>query len=108
MSNFKLDERVKLAIEFALIECTDASLAHGQEKNARRLGMSGAEVDAARRGRSFEVQLSRALTLALAAASFEPTRRMEREGAAKAGIPDAVCQEIERFAEQLASRAKED
>ncbi len=70
MSSFTLDGRVRLSVALALAEDgRDPPVSPGREAEARGLGMCGAEVDAARRGRSFDARMSRALVLALAAAS---------------------------------------
>lgn len=45
-----------------------------QDDVARRLGMTGAEIDAARDGHSFDIRLSRALLLAHAVLSGDPVR----------------------------------
>lgn len=63
--------------------------------------MSGAEIDAARRGRSFDAQISVALALALA--SNEEQRRAQRARALKAGIDADVSGEIEELAARLTS-----
>ena len=102
MAGFTLDARVRLAIELALT-------AHGgdrpdrrrQEEQARALGLSGAEIDAARRGRSFDVQTS--IALALATANGDEERRRHRARALKAGIGADACREIETFADRFAA-----
>jgi hypothetical protein len=89
-----LDGRMRLSIELAL---TAANPDPHQDAAARALGMTGAEIDAARRGWSFDVRTSLALALAIAC---ENTRRDRRARALKAGIPEAVCHEIEALARQ--------
>ncbi len=70
MSSFSLDGRARQSIALALFDGNrDVPLPPERETEARRLGLCGAEVDAARRGRSFDARMSRALALALAAAS---------------------------------------
>ena len=97
-----LAERVRLAIELALTDCSDAARTHRQESEGRRLGMSGAEIDAARRGRGFDVRICRALSLAAASRSGTG-RSTERSRALRAGLPEPLCHEIEQLAEQFAS-----
>ena len=102
MSSFKLDQRMKLAIEIALTACDADPLARAsQDAAARACGMSGAEVDAARRGWSFDVQTSLAIALAMACrrddgrADEHGTRR---ERALRAGIAESACRQIETLA----------
>ncbi|GLS44594.1 MULTISPECIES: hypothetical protein [Methylobacterium] len=103
MSSFTLDERVRLSIALGLTAgYGDPALHRRQEKAACRLGMTGAEIDAARHGRSFDMRTSAALALALASASGDRDRvRIERARARRFGIAEAVCDEIE----ELAARA---
>lgn len=95
-----LNARMRLSIEFALTaESGDASGRRRQEAGAVRLGMTGAEIDAARRGRSFDVLTSLALALAIAARSAAPDRLREaRDRALGAGISADMCREIEAMA----------
>ena len=101
MHGFRLDERVRLAIELSLTASQDTMLHDRQDAQARRLGMTGADIDAARRGRSFEVQTSMALALAIARGD---ERGKLRERAIGMGLAEAVCREIERFADDIAAR----
>ncbi|APR53198.1 hypothetical protein CA223_04530 [Sphingomonas koreensis] len=101
MTQVTLDGRLRLAIELALTECADAERALQQENEGRRLGMSGAEIDAARRGHGFDVQVCRALALA-AASQSSTCRSVERNRALRAGLPERVCREIEQLAERFA------
>jgi hypothetical protein len=99
-----LDERARLAIELALTAGNaDPPLRERQDADARRLGMVGAEIDAARLGRSFDVRISRALALATAP---DCDRAARRQGAMRAGIGERHCAEIEAFAARLAGRAR--
>lgn len=96
MSNFKFDARARLSVELALSAADESpSEAERQEAKARALGMSGAEIDVARQGRSFEVVISAAITLAVAVGT---DRAKARTRAAKAGITPAIREEIESFA----------
>lgn len=93
----KLHARLRLSIEMALTaDRGAAALIRRQNDAARRLGMCGAEIDAARAGRSFDLRGARALELALA------TRRGDngdaRSRAIRAGIDEEACREIERIA----------
>lgn len=103
MSSFTLDGRVRLSVALALADDgRDPPVSPGREAEARGLGMCGVEVDAARRGRSFDARTSRAL--ALAAASRDGGRLHEaRARAVWSGIPAEVCREIESLAIELAS-----
>lgn len=100
MTTAALTGRVRLSIELALTFATaDPPWLQRQEETARRLGMSGAEIDAARRGRSFDARASLALALALATSGRDGgCRRQARARALKAGFSDADCDEIGRLA----------
>jgi hypothetical protein len=107
MSAFTLDGRVRLSIALALADRgRNPARPPDREAEARRLGMCGAEIDAARQGRSFDARTSRALALAMAAVARDRDRHhAERARAVRSGIPDAVCRAIEGFAEAcVASR----
>ncbi|MGG7535929.1 hypothetical protein [Rhizobium sp. NLR8a] len=93
MAGFKLDARARLSIELALTAGRgDSDIAHQQEKDAKALGMSGAEIDMARKGSSFDFQLSKAIAVALAPDAEH------RERAMKAGIDGQTCADIEKLA----------
>ncbi|PPJ49013.1 hypothetical protein C0075_02810 [Rhizobium sp. KAs_5_22] len=77
----------------------DALLTRQQEEDAKALGMSGAEVDMARSGSSFDFQVSRALALALA------PNDEQRERAVRAGLSVHVCAEIEEIAALYKNRS---
>jgi hypothetical protein len=97
MAGSTLDGRLRLAIELALTSGDDDPLRRRrQEDRARGLGLSGAEIDAARGGRSFDAQTS--IALALATARGDEERRRQRLRALKAGISADACREIEAFA----------
>jgi hypothetical protein len=100
MAAFKLDERVRLSIELALTAKKPApALLQRQDTDAKRVGLTGAEIDAARRGWSFDVQTS--IVLALAAASNESDQAKQRERALKAGISHEACSTIEELARRF-------
>jgi hypothetical protein len=92
MSGFNLDARARLSIELALTAGRGDPILAQQEKDAKELGMTGAEIDMARKGSSFDFQLSKAIAVAL-----EPTVE-RRECALKAGIDTRACTSIEKQA----------
>jgi hypothetical protein len=92
MSGFNLDARARLSIELALTAGRGDPILAQQEKDAKELGMTGAEIDMARKGSSFDFQLSKAIAVAL-----EPTVE-RRERALKAGIDARACTSIEKQA----------
>ncbi|QUS42254.1 hypothetical protein RPMA_04480 [Tardiphaga alba] len=70
-----------------------------QEDAARQSGMTGAEIDLARRGSSFDALTSFAMALAIAARFTDPALiAATRDKAVKAGISPEVCAAIEAFA----------
>jgi hypothetical protein len=104
MSDLFLYPRMKLTIELALsADRNDVVGRQRQDGDAKKLGLTGAEVDFARRGYSFDVQTSIALELALAAkATDKEAQRKAHARAVRAGIPENVCRAIEDFAETFA------
>lgn len=93
----KLGARTHLSIEMALAGYRGApALIRQQDDAAARIGMCGAEIDAARQGRSFDVRGSRALELALAVKRGD--YREARSRAIQAGFDEEACREIERVA----------
>lgn len=100
MAGFTFNERARLSIELALTAGSgNVPLLLRQDAEANRLGLTGAEVDAARKGSSFDFPISQAIALALASSDEERTVRRER--AARAGIDGRTCLEIERLAAAL-------
>ena len=91
-----IDPRARLSIELALTG-TNASqpLLARQEEAGRALGMTGAEMDVARRGSSFDFNTSIAVSLALNACSTT------RQRAQCAGFSEETCGEIERIARSI-------
>jgi hypothetical protein len=88
----KLDPRTRLSIEMALADDRGApALIRRQDDSAARIGMCGAEIDAARAGRSFDVRGARALELALAVKRSD--YRDARSRAVRAGFDDEACRE---------------
>jgi hypothetical protein len=101
----KLDPRTRLSIEMALAGNRSApALIHQQDAAGARIGMCGAEIDAARAGRSFNVRGGRALELALAFKRSD--YRDARSCAVRAGFDDEACREIEGIAVAHASGAE--
>lgn len=100
MVGSSIDPRARLSIELALTG-TNASkpLLAKQEEAGRALGMTGAEMDVARRGSSFDFNTSIAVSLALNAC------RETRQRAILAGISEETCEEIERIALSLRVQA---
>lgn len=99
MTGFKLDAKARLSIKLALVAAHgDMSSADQQEEDARALGMTGAEIDMARAGSSFDFQLSKAIALAL-----EPNVE-QRERAMKVGIDAQACTDLERLAASYIDR----
>jgi len=101
----KLDARTRLSIEMALAGHQGApALIRRQDDAAARIGMCGAEIDAARAGRSFDARCARALELALAVKRGDYLDVRSR--ASQAGFDEEACCEIERIAGALASGAE--
>lgn len=99
MPNFTLDDRTRLSVELALTaESNDMLRRKCQEEDARSLGMTGAEVDAARRGTSFDARTS--LVVAFAAAQRRGdigTTDVLRERMRRAGIGSEIFSQIEEI-----------
>ncbi|MDM9622936.1 hypothetical protein A6U87_07785 [Rhizobium sp. AC44/96] len=92
----RLDARLLLSIELALsASCADLQLSRRQDKDAHAIGMTGAEIDMARRGSSFDVKISAAVALALAPS--EERRRCAR----RTGLCERSCMEIEKLAARI-------
>ncbi|USI74691.1 hypothetical protein [Sphingomonas morindae] len=94
---------MRILIEMALTaRGGDEPRRRRQDAEARRLGVCGAEIDAARDGRSFDAINSQALDLARAAAGPDSGRRRRASiQARKAGLTEAQCREIEIMAAAL-------
>jgi hypothetical protein len=103
MTGFTLDECARLSIELALTANShDRLQREQQDTRAKALGMTGAEIDAARSGKSFDVRTSAVLALAMASNDDDERRRGQRARALKAGITEDVCFEIEALANRFA------
>lgn len=107
MTGFTLDERARLSIELALTaDSQDPLQRQQQDTRAKALGMTGAEIDAARGGKSFDVRTSVVLALAMASNNDDEHRRRQRARALKAGLTEDVCFEIEALANRFAALKK--
>ena len=96
MGGSPIDPRVRLSIELAHTGYNASRpLLAKQEEAGRALGMTGAEMDVARRGSSFDFHTSIAVSLALDAG------REPRQRAIRAGISEETCEEIECLALSL-------
>jgi hypothetical protein len=70
-----LTERLRLHIELALDrDCACHKTIAKLDKRADRLGLTGAEVDAARQMHSFDVRIAAAIDFACALGTHEPVR----------------------------------
>lgn len=95
-----LDERERCCIVMALTAgSSDDELVTQQAEQGRRLGLTRAEIDAARRGFSFDFRISKAIALALA--REEEVLEDSRSQAIRAGIDKQTCVLIERMAAEL-------
>ena len=96
MVGSSIDPRVRLSIELALAGTSAGqSLLGKQEEAGRALGMTGAEMDVARCGSSFDFKISVAISLALDAC------QESRQRALYAGLSVEACAEIERIAQAI-------
>ncbi|MGN7755498.1 hypothetical protein [Sinorhizobium sp. 22678] len=98
MASSSIDPRIRLSIELALTGTNESkTLLEKQEEAGRALGMTGAEMDIARRGSSFDFNTSVALSLAL-----NPCRETLQR-ALRAGLSEEACAEIERISQACRS-----
>lgn len=75
MPQKQLNDRLRLQIEVALEQdCGCSRTLSSQEKRAERLGLTRAEVDAARARRGFDLHTAAAIDFACAIASHDQTR----------------------------------
>lgn len=100
MARLTIGERTRLSIDMALAaRDEDPGRQRRHEAEGRRLGMTGAEIDAAREGRSFDAQISMAIALALATRlGTEDGRRRQRAQAGRLGLSEEACAAIEAYA----------
>lgn len=100
MAAHGLDEKGRFCIVVALTAAgINAERRARQDAQGRRLGLTRAEISAARRGFSFDFCTSKAIALALA--NDEATRECRRREAIRAGTDNLACAEIERMAAKL-------
>ncbi|MBO9112328.1 hypothetical protein J8N08_24985 (plasmid) [Agrobacterium tumefaciens] len=82
-----------MSVELALTASSgDLSRKRKQEDDSRALGLTGAEIDLARRGLSFDLKIARAIAFALA------INEHTRARASAAGLCERSCVEIEHLA----------
>lgn len=99
MNTTDLDERTQMSIELAMTAASqDASLHPQQDVQARALGMSGAEIDAARHGGSFDARIAIAVALATAAGQDSQRHREQVVRALRAGLSEQACRDIQALA----------
>lgn len=100
MPHSKLSDRLHLQIEVALDQdCVCSRTLSSQGKRADRLGLTRAEIDAARDGRGFDVKTAAAIDFACAIASHDQTRVFVASVNALAiGIPMELLEQIAALA----------
>jgi hypothetical protein len=100
-----LDERIRIQVELALADSRCCAEARAQQECAARgAGLSGAEIDAARGGRCFDMRANAAVVLACASrsSSAPPGAPLEAALAAKArraGLSDAEIEAVQALAQ---------
>ncbi|WP_312429771.1 hypothetical protein [Achromobacter sp.] len=100
MAAHGLDEKGRFCIVVALTAGSGNLERQARlDARGRRLGLTRAEIDAARRGFSFDFCTSKAIALALA--RDEAVRERRRHEAIRAGIDPLACAKIERLAAKL-------
>ncbi|MBW9070071.1 hypothetical protein [Agrobacterium pusense] len=97
MAGSPIDARVRLSIELALTGTNASKLLLAKQEAGRALGMTGAEIDVARRGSSFDFETSIAISLALNACQETHQRAL------RAGLSEEACAEIERISQDCRS-----
>lgn len=100
MTRYDLDERLQFQIGVALAgPSAGPGMIAEQDATARRLGLSGAEVDLARAGRSFDLRTSSILALVRASRMEDPQAlALARRQARRAGVASLALAEVERIA----------
>lgn len=99
-----LDERIRIQVELALADCRGCAEARAQQEClARTAGLSGAEIDAARSGRCFDMRANAAVVLACATRSSPapPAAALMAALAAqarRAGLSDAEIEAVQALA----------
>lgn len=99
MPHRQLSDRLRLQIEVALDQdCACSRTLANQEKRADRLGLTRAEIDAARARRGFDIQTAAAIDFACAVASQDQTRLFVASVKALAiGISHGQLEQIAAF-----------
>lgn len=107
-SHGNLSDRLVVQIEIALDQdCTCSGKRSILEKRADRLGMTRAEIDAARSRRGFDVKAAAAIDFACAVVSQEPTRIFVASvNAMSVGIADAQLADIALLSKKYISASK--
>jgi hypothetical protein len=102
MIDAELRQRLRLQIDLALRGNTVSSeTRRSQDRAGRALGMTGAEIDAARDGRCFDIRLARALAVTDALRSGDPARlALARALAQESGFDRADLAVIEQLTEK--------
>lgn len=105
MAGSGYDERARLSIELALASPDQAESGRRLlDAAASAAGLSGAEIDLARCGASFDYRISKAIDLALANEDDDNT--LLRMAAARAGIDEAALLRIKAFARDTKAVAR--
>jgi hypothetical protein len=100
-----LEERIRIQVEIALADSLGCAESRAQQECAARgAGLSGAEIDAARGGRCFDMKANAAVVLActLRSSSTPPGAPIEAPIAAKArraGLSDAEIAAVQAMAQ---------
>jgi hypothetical protein len=99
-----LEERIRIQVELALADCGGCAESRArQECLARTAGLSGAEIDAARTGRCFDMRANAAVVLACASRASPappgaPLAAALAAQARRAGLSDAEIQAVQALA----------
>jgi hypothetical protein len=100
-----LDERIRIQVELALADCRGCAETRAwQECLARTAGLSGAEIDAARSGRCFDMRANAAVVLACAARASPalpgvPLAAALAAQARRAGLSNAEIEAVQALAQ---------
>lgn len=90
-----LDDKIRIQVEIALADRRCARTDAIREGRARAIGLSGAEIDAARSGRCFDLRADAAVRLACALRSAKVTHAPALAAMARrAGLSDADIEAI--------------
>jgi hypothetical protein len=93
--NATLDDKIRIQVEIALADGKCSKTSATQEGRARVVGLSGAEIDAARSGRCFDLRADAAVRLACALRSTTVAHAPALAAMARrAGLGDADIEAI--------------